>query len=182
MVAYVFLTSVSTPYRQDLNLFLLKSPIGENSQIVQPSVSTPTSKTIHDLKGIFDRVRPEIRKPLSIIDLTGQSPGLIFAAGGKTVGQPWLAGGYGGSESAMRWVLKSLNPCDRVNSLILVEEHGLRSLPTGVLSGGGWNFDRDYKLLGRVKIEAGTGFFGEHRIIELFELKDSTVSKFAHCF
>jgi hypothetical protein len=181
LVAYVFLTSVSTPYRQDRNLFFSSTRIEGASWFLEPSVSLETSNTLKALNEIFARVNPEIQKPFSVLDLTGQSPGLIFAAGGKTVGQPWLAGGYPGSESAMRWVINSLTPCQRVSSLILVEERGLRSLPTKLLSEGGWHFETDYKSAGHFKIVAGNGFYGEPRRIELFQPSSALLASLPNC-
>jgi hypothetical protein len=182
LVAFVFLSSISTPYRQDGSLFNLNTSPGGTNRIAVPFVSAETSRTIYALKHIINGVDPKIRRPLSVLDLTGQSPGLIFAVGGKTIGQPWLAGGYPGSEAALRWVLSLLAPCERTNSLVLVEEHGSRSLSTELLSKGDWNFERDYRSLGSFQVTAGTGFHDESRKIELFQPNDSVIGKFSRCY
>jgi hypothetical protein len=182
LIAFALLTSVSTPYRQDMSLRSMDTSLQETHGISVPSISSETSRTISSLKSIVLGVRPEFRTPLAILDLTGQSPGLIFAADGRTVGQPWLAGGYPGSESAMKWVLKGLTPCERASFLVLVEQHGSRSLSTELLSEGDWDFNENYDSLGGFEISAGTGFVGKSRWVELFQPNESLFIKYSYCY
>ena len=177
LVTHVFLSSVTTPYRQDASLFSYRNPLSTFDGSLQPFVSADTAGSISQLQMLLLQVDSGIDRPLGIIDLTGQSPGMIFASGAKTVGQPWLAGGYTGSEAAMRWVLNSLSEYQRSNSLVLIETLGTRSLNPQLLTRAGSNSSMNYSLVGKFAIRAGTGFDGIPRHFELFEPKNTKKSK-----
>jgi hypothetical protein len=63
-----------------------------------------------------------------VIDLTGRSPGLVYAIAGTSQGLPWVVGGYPTSQESLLRLLRSI-PCDRLaTGWLLVEPGGPRSL------------------------------------------------------
>jgi hypothetical protein len=90
-----------------------------------------------------------------IIDLTGQSPGLVHLLRGRAMGQPWLIGGYRGSLAYAQAALKMETCNDLVRSWLLVEMPGERALPDGVLATFGANRNSDYIAAGSWMTAAG---------------------------
>lgn len=63
-----------------------------------------------------------------MIDLTGQSPGVLYSIGAASIGQAWMIGGYSGSYKLAVEALKKV-PCEQLaNAWILIEENGPRSI------------------------------------------------------
>ncbi|MGB3539493.1 MAG: hypothetical protein WBA42_15150 [Mesorhizobium sp.] len=99
----------------------------------------------------------------SIIDLSGQSPGVLFALGANNIGQPWMIGGYPGSAAFARKVLTSEN-CEALgSSWILVEPDGPRSISTDILESAGLPFPGSYEIAGEVMTPVGGGGFARPR-------------------
>jgi hypothetical protein len=88
-----------------------------------------------------------------IIDLTGRSPGVIYALGGIAVGQPWLLGGYKGSSDV---AINSLKMVDReilINSWVLTEPKSPGSLPLKILDNLDLNLDDNYELMFSIPVK-----------------------------
>lgn len=95
----------------------------------------------------------------AIIDLSGQSPGLIFAVGARSLGLPWLVGGLPGSAHFASRVLETV-PCeDLAKAWVLTEPGGPRSLPLSVLDSLHANFPIDYRLVASWAVASGAGGF-----------------------
>lgn len=83
-----------------------------------------------------------------MIDLTGQSPGMVYALGARAPGVPWLLGGYPGSEA---YAVASLRraPCEMLaNAWLLAEPNGRGSIPLEVLDRLGLP-SRQWQLVGQ---------------------------------
>ena len=123
--------SYSLPYRQPQPLWLNRSitTIGApESKIV---LSQSASNYINTARA--QMIKHGFNDGDAIIDMTGQSPGLIFALSGKAVGQPWIIGGYPGSQKVGAEAL-SLIPCQELhNSWFITEPGGPRSLDLSTL-------------------------------------------------
>lgn len=90
-----------------------------------------------------------------ILDLTGSSPGVIYALGGRPVGRAWLLGGYRGSDAAAENVL-ALAPCETAAAWVLWEP-GSRALDPDVLLAVGRDLTRDFeKVASWSSLTAGT--------------------------
>lgn len=90
------------------------------------------------------------RAGMPMIDLTGRSPGLLYAGGARNVGQPWLIGGYPGSSRFVSMALDAV-PCDVLaSSWLLVEADSPRALPQAILSRYGMDTARDYLPVGEI--------------------------------
>lgn len=89
-----------------------------------------------------------------ILDLTGKSPGLIFAVGGKALGSPWILGGYSGSVKVFSKILDSLSCKDLTRAYIFLDHDGPRRLPLGPLRRRGLDIANTshYKRIGFIEI------------------------------
>ncbi len=77
-----------------------------------------------------------------VLDMTGASPGALFAIGAKAVGLPWMIGGYPGSEPLAVRAL-SFVPCEELaRTWVLLSPSGTRPLPNIVLDRPGLNVPR----------------------------------------
>ena len=92
-----------------------------------------------------------------IIDLTGASPGTMYALGARSLGSPWFAGGYSGSEKRAIHALKKVDEHLVDQAWVIVELEGPRSLSNDVLASLGRDLARDYELVAEIILPSGLG-------------------------
>lgn len=92
-----------------------------------------------------------------IIDLSGQSPGLVFALQGQAPGAPWLLGGYPGSATYTEAVFGGSSCATLSAAWLLVEVDGKRAIPASVARRFGATFPGSYAEAGRWTVAAGLG-------------------------
>lgn len=93
----------------------------------------------------------------AMIDMTGRSPGLLFALGARSVGQAWFIGGYRGSTRRAAALLFNV-PCDVLaSSWLLVELDGSRRLSPTLTSSFGANFIDAYDPVAQWRAVSGEG-------------------------
>ncbi len=68
------------------------------------------------------------RPGMAAIDLTGQSPGILYAIGARSLGGAWVIGGYPGSDRLAEATLGSVDCHAIAGAWLLVEPGGPRSL------------------------------------------------------
>lgn len=73
-------------------------------------------------------------KNTPVIDLSGQSPGLLYAIGANSIGNPWLIGGGSHSEKQTVDRLKSVDYNSIKTSWLLTEPDGPRNISIDILS------------------------------------------------
>ena len=112
-----------------------------------------------------------------IIDLSGQSPGLIYLMGAKSLGTAWNIGGYKGSLDAAKAYLNLANCKDISNAWILYESEGPINISTDLLTSLGMNFPKQYRLVGSWKTASGAGGYKEIRIQELYKPFNPNITK-----
>lgn len=84
-----------------------------------------------------------------IIDLTGASPGTVFALGGEAPGTPWLAGGSSGSAAYVREALSRV-PLEHLREAWVSTAPGTSdTLPDSILQSLGLDFPGGYQMVGR---------------------------------
>lgn len=102
----------------------------------------------------------------SVIDLSGQSPGILYALGAENIGQAWTIGGYPGSLKLAIAAL-ALVPCEKLaQAWLLYEPAGPRSIPEGVLPSFGADAS-DYKTVASWETAVGAGGYEERRSQQL---------------
>ncbi len=115
---------------------------------------------------------------LGIIDLTGHSPGLIFATSAKSLGQAWMIGGYKGSNIIAAKSI-ALTNCNLLkNAWLLYEPKGPRKISRAVLTAFGANFDKDYAEVGRIRRPRSGGWCADG--CEQVLLKPTRSEEIAH--
>ena len=83
-----------------------------------------------------------------IIDLTGRSPGLLYALGAKSIGRPWLLGEHPGSNKYAADALKRIACEELAIAWLLTTPGDPRRISAEILSGFGADPDSDYKVVG----------------------------------
>ena len=134
------------PYRQE-------GPVWQNEARVQVGrggvlrVAETTADAVDGLQSIAQA--SGFQPGTSLIDLTGQAPGLVFVLSGRAANSPWVPGGYPGSEAVLRATLDRL-PCRDVTSAwLLVQLGGPRSVADGFFPAVGASIS-DYSAVGSV--------------------------------
>ncbi|WP_152690481.1 hypothetical protein [Pseudomonas fluorescens] len=103
-----------------------------------------------------------------IIDLSGQSPGLLYALGAKSIGQPWILGDYPGSLLFAKAGLSHFTCKDIANAWVVFEQDGPRSIPTELMASVGADFPSSYKQVGSWQTAAGAGGYDAIRHQSLY--------------
>lgn len=160
-------TGLEQPYRQTQPLRLNASTleIGTNrSEIV---LSEGYAQYFSSVESI---IREAGFKPTTpIIDLSGQSPGILYSIGAENIGQAWTIGGYPGSLKLAQ-AAHSRTSCEKISaSWVLYEQDGPRSIPVELMSSLGANFPSDYRLVGTWKTAGGAGGYKDPRTQDLYE-------------
>ncbi len=94
-----------------------------------------------------------------VLDLTGQSPTLLYLLGAKSVGRSWIIGGYDGSVAVAEEILRQ-TPCTEIaRAWILEEPGGPRSISPKVLAAAGANESDHFVEVASWGVAAGAGGF-----------------------
>jgi len=90
-----------------------------------------------------------------MIDLSGHSPGVLYALGANSVGVAWTLGGYPGTAKFVTRGLQGV-PCEQLSEAwILAEPKGPRPVPWSVLASFGVSSEDDFKLVGEMRSPEG---------------------------
>ena len=146
---------ITFPYRQP-------QPLRNNNlsvQIGRPGSTLVLSQDFgHYFQAAIEASRQAgFQKNTPMIDLSGRSPGLLYAIGASSIGQAWTLGGYPGSATLAVTMLRTV-PCSQlVAAWVLVEPEGLGRISTDVLSSYGANAKTDFDEVGSFTSAAGAG-------------------------
>ena len=136
------------PYRQPQPLRLNKDRIMLGATETSVVVAGSTGDYIKLLQKLSYDNGFTIGDPM--IDLTGVSPGVLFALGARSIGYAWLNGGYPGS-AKMAAARLDLVPCEELSrAWLLIEPSGRWKLPDHILTRYGIDIETDFKLAGVV--------------------------------
>lgn len=103
-----------------------------------------------------------------VIDMTGQSPGILYALRAENIGQAWTIGGYSGSSELAKAALNRTS-CEKIASAwVLFESDGPRSIPLGVLPSLGADFPKNYTQMGSWQTAEGAGGYPAARVQTLY--------------
>lgn len=86
-----------------------------------------------------------------VLDLTGVSPGAIYAIGARSPGVAWTLGGYPGSNDFLTAALRRETCASIGTSWILTEPDSPDSLPPDLLQQFGIELSRDYRDVGSIR-------------------------------
>lgn len=160
LVIASFQGAVKSPYRQsdlrlesELGVVKIQSSELKIHKSAVDYINTASSKS--HLAG-FEQGDP-------VIDLSGQSPGLLFAIGASNIGRPWFGGGYPGSFDYVALSLARV-PCKTLaEAWILTEPDGPRSISNDVLKSFGADLSSNYDFAGSWMTSQGAGGYSEPR-------------------
>ncbi len=161
MVATLVQTGLEQPYRQPQPLKLNTSTqaLGANGAKLQ--LSEGYAQYFSSAMAVARTAGLQPGTPM--IDLSGQSPGILYALGAKNIGQAWLVGGYPGSLKRASEALSLVNCQTVAASWVLWEPDGPRSLPVETLLQQGARFPDDYRQVGTWRTALGAGGYAFER-------------------
>jgi hypothetical protein len=103
-VAWVMFTTAQNPYRQDVPVWTMQTPVtirqGQDSVLVSEKLAI----YLRDIQTVAEEAGFVAGTP--IIDWTGHAPGTVYALGGEAYGFMWFLGNYAGSDEAARFILE----------------------------------------------------------------------------
>lgn len=167
VTATLLQTGFEQPYRQTQPLRLNVSTIEIGHQKSALVLSEGYAAYIESAVASAREAGFESTTPL--IDLTGQSPGILYAMGAENIGQAWIIGGYPGSLGLAEASLSRAS-CKRIAaSWVLFERDGPRSIPTEVMRRLGADFPGAYKRVGMWQTAVGAGGYTARRTQEFYK-------------
>lgn len=171
---------IESPYRQH-------QPLRENDyriEIGPPGSAVVTSRGFGQY--LFDAIdlasQSGFKKGTPMIDLTGQSPGILYAIGAKNTGQVWTVGGYPGSSALAVWMLKKVSCQELATAWLLVEPEGPRKISPDILTSFGANMSTDFDVVGTFKTAEGAGGYEKARVQQLLKPIRSVEAATTSCF
>ncbi|MCD4529011.1 MULTISPECIES: hypothetical protein [Pseudomonas] len=161
VTATLLQTALEQPYRQPQALRLNTSSLD-----VGPQKSTVilSQGYAHYIDSAIKTARAAGFEPSTpMIDLSGQSPAILYAIGAQNIGQAWTIGGYPGSLDLARAALNRTS-CEKIASAwLLLEPEGPRSISLELMSGLGSVFPERYEQVGSWQTAEGAGSFAVSR-------------------
>jgi len=154
------------PHRYNEPLRLSESKIYINNKYYL-KLSKEFSNYINDFRNIF--AKSSFKKNDPIIDLSGQSPTLVYLISGKSIGAAWNIGGYKFSLDRAKANFDLVHCKEISNAWIILETKGKRSISTELLSYLGADFPSQYQLIGSWKTAKGAGGYKNPRKQELYK-------------
>jgi hypothetical protein len=144
----------------------------KNHQLI---LSKEFANYINDARKIA--AQSDFTKEDAIIDLSGQSPGLLYLLGAKSIGTAWNIGGYKGSLDRAKATFNLVDCTDIANAWVLYESKGPRSISTDLLTSLGMNFPIQYQKVGSWETASGAGGYKQIRIQELYKPLNANIAK-----
>ena len=166
------------PYRQQLlpSLVEMIEPKETQSDEVQSlgrikglRLSSEMNLYLSSLKDAA--IESGFRDDTPIIDMTGASPGTVFAIGGRSLGVAWFLGGYEGSNEYAKAVLSDGSIHALRQAWVLTENEGSRKLDDNLLEVIGKDIARDYILVTQAVLPSGYGGRRTDRMQSLYKPK-----------
>ena len=144
-----------------------QSPYRQGTNMGELQVETQIGGATLKLSEAFARYIEEARRNAQqggfvpgtpVVDLTGQSPGILYALEAEAVGRGWFIGSYPGSLKFAAHVLRERVPKEKLlRSWFLVEPDGERAISNEIFEQLGLNFPEDYELRAEWQAPAGAG-------------------------
>jgi hypothetical protein len=141
--------ATGAPYRQAEALNRQGSVIDLTPGQSRLFVSDQTASYIRELRQLASANGFQQGEP--VLDLTGESPGSLYAIGARPLAAPWTLGGYRGSAGFVAAALDA-EPCTAIAVSWLLDQPGsANSIPADVLLAQGANLPADYRFVGSVQ-------------------------------
>lgn len=124
------------PYRQPAALWLQDTAVmvgpGRSSRLL---LDAERARYLEEVMAALPV--PERGQTIAILDMTGESPGVVLATGARPLAKAWMIGGYPGSAELARRALAAVPCSDLVTAWILTSPSGPRALPLSLMAEAG---------------------------------------------
>ena len=149
MSTMIVAAAMEGPYRQTRPLRLQTDAVEINPQ---GSRLLLTEEAAAYVRGLGKLAKENGLRPGDpVLDLTGVSPGSLYALGARPLGTAWILGGYAGSNDFLTAALRQ-ETCGSIGaSWILTEPGSGDALPARLLEPFGIELSRDYLEVGSIK-------------------------------
>ena len=87
-----------------------------------------------------------------IIDMTGISPGVLYAIGAKAIGQAWMIGRPLGSNDMAQAMLNMVSCADISEAWLLIDPDSPVRLSLTILDNFGISFEQDFEMAAELSI------------------------------
>lgn len=145
LLALLMHLSQQAPYRQPEPLWENKSEIIVGTEHGRLLLSEKYHSYIKHAKTAATEAQFQPGTPM--IDLSGHSPGMLYALSATSIGQPWTVGGYPGSLNLAKEALGLVTCSDIAQAWILTEPGASTQIPNELLESLGGDLDKDYELV-----------------------------------
>src|SRR5207249_2409227 len=123
----------------------------------------------------------QFKKGTPMIDLSGHSPGVLYAIGASSTGQAWMIGGYPGSEKLAVETLKKV-PCAQISrAWLLAEPTSPNKLSSEILTSIGANMATDFEIVGAFNSPVASNSNEVNRVQQLLRPIRNTDVAMASC-
>lgn len=161
VAALLLLSGLNQPYRQPQALRLNDSSVQVPKGSGTLKLPAATAQYIQSAQDAA--LRNGFQPGTPMIDLSGQSPGLLYALQARSVGQAWMIGGYPGSQKLAQAALAQIGCEELANAWLLMEVSGPRSLPASVVESYGASADVHFEAVASWRTSAGAGGYAKDR-------------------
>jgi hypothetical protein len=160
----LLMSAMRYPYRQATPLDEQEQPVTVRGSALRLSAETAT----YLREAVAGSRAAGLPDGAPMLDLTGRSPGLVYALGARSPSDPWLIGGYPNSDARVVIGLQSVACSELASAWLLVEPTGLRRLNEATVLGSfGAALERDYAQVSAWHAPAAPGWkqrAGEQRL------------------
>ena len=146
-------TGMQSPARQPFPIWTFNTSISFRHSDASILIDRGFSDFILDARATAKTAGFASETPL--IDLSGASPGILYALEAKSIGLPWMIGRHAGSLNFAQAALERVN-CEKIGAAwVLLEPNGPRSISSDMLTNLGIDFPTSYELMGQWKTAFG---------------------------
>jgi hypothetical protein len=160
-------TGIETPYRQPHSLHECDYKIVIGKQGSTLLLSRGFGHYFAEAIDLTKQAR--FKKGTPMIDLSGQSPCILYAIGASNTGQAWTVGDYPGSDKLAVEMLKRVSCEELSRAWLLAEPEGPRKISPMILSSFGANLATDFEIVGTLKTAEGAGGYNEIRLQQILK-------------
>jgi len=169
ITAIILQTGLEIPYRQPQPLRLNQTVLEIGPQ--KSTLILPHGYAEYISNAMTSAHNAGFEPKTPVIDLTGQSPGILYAIGAESIGHAWMIGGYPGSEAFVEAGLKQVSCEKNAHAWVLFEQKVKRTriIPADFMMRLGLDFPNDYEKVGTWQTAKGAGGFKTKRTQELYK-------------
>ena len=161
------------PYRQNAPLYQMNSKTEIGKDHAQLIFSKDTSNFYKNIQEIAKEAGFKPNTPM--LDLTGNSPGLLYILGAKAIGQAWMIGGYKGSDQLAIASLSTVS-CDDISAAwLLIEPKSNNKLSPEILNQFEINIEKAYTRAAEISMPI------ENRNLQIWRPSRSTKDAIDKC-